>query len=68
MHHGAGVTKRKAKGRPVSRQKRLRQEKGLQRAEAVMDHMEKKVEQSTKKGKRVKERSVRLQLYGYWPV
>lgn len=52
----------------MSRQKRIRQEKGLQRAEMVMDQLEKKHERSGKKGKGIKDRSVSasadLKLYG----
>ena len=38
----------------------MRQEKGMQRAEAVMDKTEKKVERSVVKSKTVKERGVCL--------
>ncbi|KAI9871400.1 MAG: hypothetical protein M1830_002955, partial [Pleopsidium flavum] len=51
VHHGAGITKKKAKGKAVSRSQRRRQEKGLERAEAVMDKTEKKVERNAGKGK-----------------
>ena len=44
----------------MTRQKRIRQEKGLQRAEMVMDQLEKKYERSSKKGKGVKDRRVSL--------
>ncbi|MCJ1474813.1 hypothetical protein MMC13_003473 [Lambiella insularis] len=57
VHHGAGVTKRKGKGKPLSRQQRLRQEKGIERAEVVIDKKERKVERSTVRGKAVNERS-----------
>ncbi|MCJ1386554.1 hypothetical protein MMC17_009680 [Xylographa soralifera] len=57
VHNGAGIVKRKGKGKSLSRQQRLRQEKGMERAEAVMDKKEKKVERSAIKGKAVKERS-----------
>ena len=59
VHNGAGITKRKGKGKPMSRQQRWRQENRSERAEAVMDKTEKKVEKSLVKGKVVKERSVR---------
>ena len=36
----------------------MRLEKGIQRAEAVLDQQEKKVENSARKGKVVKDRSV----------
>ncbi|KAL9119902.1 MAG: hypothetical protein Q9187_003541 [Circinaria calcarea] len=56
VHNGAGISKRKAKSKLLSRHQRIRQEKGMQRAEAVMDKTEKKVEKSFVKGKTVKER------------
>lgn len=40
----------------------MRQEKGMQRAEAVMDKTEKKVEKSVVKSKTVKERGVSFEL------
>ncbi|MCJ1272044.1 hypothetical protein MMC22_011950 [Lobaria immixta] len=55
-HHGAGVTKRKAKGKAMSRQQRLRQERGMERAEAVRDVRAKKVEKSLGRGKVGRER------------
>ncbi|MCJ1284056.1 hypothetical protein MMC26_003387 [Xylographa opegraphella] len=57
VHNGAGIVKRKGKGKSLSRQQRLRHEKGMERAEAVIDKKEKKVERSAIKGKAVKERS-----------
>lgn len=62
VHNGAGITKRKAKGKPMSRQQRRRQENRSERAEAVIDKTEKKVEKSLVKGKVVKERSVRVYI------
>ena len=59
VHHGAGITKRRA-GKPLRRQQRLRHEKGMERAEAVMDKVAKKVENGKAKEKVVKERSVRI--------
>ncbi|MCJ1375733.1 hypothetical protein MMC20_006970 [Loxospora ochrophaea] len=56
VHRAAGITKRKAKGKPLKRQQRLRQEKGLGRAETNLDKIEKKREKSIHKGKKVKER------------
>ena len=56
--HGAGITKRKPKAKPKSRQQRLRQEKGVAKAEKVIDRTEKKVAKSLDKGKTLKERSV----------
>ncbi|MCJ1433263.1 hypothetical protein MMC27_002622 [Xylographa pallens] len=57
VHNGAGIIKRKGKGKSLSRQQRLRQEKGMERAETVMDKKEKKVVRNAMKGKAVKERS-----------
>lgn len=59
VHNGAGITKRKGKGKSVSKQQRRRQENRSDRAEAVMDKTEKKVEKSLVKSKVVKQRSVR---------
>ncbi|MCJ1411301.1 hypothetical protein MMC19_005389 [Ptychographa xylographoides] len=56
-HHGAGIVKKKGKGKALSRQQRLRREKGLERAEAVMDKTERKLQRSSVKVKVVKERS-----------
>ncbi|KAI9790709.1 MAG: hypothetical protein M1816_004850 [Peltula sp. TS41687] len=56
IHHGAGVTKRSKRKAPVSSKKRKRHEKGIERAELVMDRLEKKVARSMGKGKSVKGR------------
>jgi len=58
IHQGAGVVKRSKKGRTMSTKARRRQEKGLERAEAVMDKTEKKVAKSIGKERTVKERRV----------
>ncbi|EAS28058.3 uncharacterized protein CIMG_09262 [Coccidioides immitis RS] len=52
--HVAGVSKKKQKRQ--TRAQRLRQEKGLERAEIVMDKTEKKVAKSMNRGKVVKAR------------
>ncbi|KAL2357561.1 Alb1-domain-containing protein [Cryomyces antarcticus] len=52
----AGISKRK-KQKPMSRQQRLRHQKGLERADIVIDKTEKKIAKSAIKGKVVKERS-----------
>lgn len=54
----AGVTKKQAKPKPKSRSQRFRQQKGLERAEIVIDQLEKKVAGSVKRGKNVKSRRV----------
>jgi hypothetical protein len=52
-----GVTKRKSKrGNAKTRGQKMRQERGLQRAEAVMDQMEKKVEGAKQREGRRRER------------
>ena len=58
IHHGAGVSKRKAKQKPLSHAQRQRREKGMARAEAVLDQMERKVDRSRKKEKVMRGRSV----------
>lgn len=50
--------KRKGKGKNLTRHQRLRQEKGMERAETVLDKREKKVERSVGKGKAMKQRNV----------
>ncbi|KAL4939709.1 hypothetical protein BDV06DRAFT_198307 [Aspergillus oleicola] len=52
----AGVTKRQSKPRNKSRMQRLRQQKGQDRAEAVMDQLEIKVAKSNNRAKMVKNR------------
>ncbi|MCJ1313952.1 hypothetical protein MMC25_007632 [Agyrium rufum] len=56
-HANNGITKKKSKGKPLSRQQRLRLEKGLERAEVNLDKLESKVERSLGRNKRVKDRS-----------
>jgi hypothetical protein len=51
-----GITKRN-KSKPLKRQQRLRQIKGMERAADVMDRMELRVQKSVVKEKKVKERS-----------
>jgi Alb1 len=58
---GAGVTKKKSskRGNAKTRGQKLRQERGLQRAEAVMDQLEKKVKEAREReGKRRERRKV----------
>jgi hypothetical protein len=59
VHQGAGVSKKSKNGRKsvLSAKARRRQERGLDRAEAVMDKKEKKVEKSKGRAKTVQERS-----------
>ncbi|KAL4930956.1 Alb1 domain-containing protein [Aspergillus undulatus] len=52
----AGVTKKQAKPRNRSRTQRLRQQKGQDRAEAVLDQLEIKVAKSKNRAKTVKNR------------
>ncbi|EEQ89940.2 uncharacterized protein BDCG_05060 [Blastomyces dermatitidis ER-3] len=53
--HNAGITK-KSKSKQLTRAQRRRQEKGMERAEFVMDKTEKKIAKSLGKGRVVKER------------
>ncbi|KAL9056758.1 MAG: hypothetical protein Q9162_002729 [Coniocarpon cinnabarinum] len=55
--HASNVQKPQQKKKPLRRNQRLRVERGLQRAEIVMDQMERKVSHSYKKGKVIKNRS-----------
>ncbi|PYH31829.1 Alb1 domain-containing protein [Aspergillus neoniger CBS 115656] len=52
----AGVSKKSSKGKAKTRAQRLRQQKGVERAEAVMDQLEKKVVKSEGRAKSVKAR------------
>jgi hypothetical protein len=57
VHQGAGVSKKSKNGRKsvLSAKAKRRQEKGLDRAEAVMDKKEKKVEKSKGKANSARE-------------
>ena len=59
IHQGAGISKKSKNGRKavLSAKAKRRQEKGTDRAEAVMDKKEKKVEKSKGKAKTVQERA-----------
>ena len=59
IHQGAGVTKKSKNGRKsvLSTKAKRRQEKGLDRAEAVMDKKEKKIEKSRGRAKNVQDRA-----------
>ena len=59
VHQGAGVSKKSKNGRKsvLSAKAKRRQEKGLDRAEAVIDKKEKKIEKSKGKARNVQERS-----------
>ncbi|KAL4998669.1 Alb1-domain-containing protein [Aspergillus recurvatus] len=52
----AGVSKKQSKPKARSRSQRLRQQKGIERAEAVMDRHEIKVAKSSQRAKAVKNR------------
>ncbi|PNS19336.1 hypothetical protein CAC42_2513 [Sphaceloma murrayae] len=52
----AGISKKK-KGKPLTRQQRLRQEKGMERAEQNLDKLSKKVADSHFREKKVKTRN-----------
>lgn len=57
--HKSGVQKVKTQKKLLRRNQRLRHEKGVERAEAVMDQLQKKVGESKQKGKAIKDRRVR---------
>ncbi|GAD99951.1 hypothetical protein ANI_1_714124 [Paecilomyces variotii No. 5] len=57
-HVNSGITKKKSKSKPKTRAQRLRQEKGLERAEIVMDQLEKKVNKSLERGRSINRRKV----------
>jgi len=59
VHQGAGVSKKSKNGRKsvLSAKAKRRQEKGLDKAEAVMDKKEKKVEKSKGRARTVQERA-----------
>ncbi|KAI9375239.1 Alb1-domain-containing protein [Aspergillus egyptiacus] len=52
----AGVSKKQSKPKAKSRAQRLRQQKGMDRAEATLDRLEKKVAKSENRAKTVKSR------------
>jgi uncharacterized membrane protein YdfJ with MMPL/SSD domain len=54
----AGVSKKQSKAKAKSRAQRLRQQKGMDRAEAIMDQLEIKVAKSENRAKTVKSRRV----------
>ncbi|KAF7959759.1 hypothetical protein EAE96_001368 [Botrytis aclada] len=55
-HQGAGVNKKKS-GRQLSSKAKKRQNKGMDRAEAVMDRTSTKIEKSKYRGRNVQERA-----------
>lgn len=58
-HANAGVLKKRLKPKAASRTQRLRQQRGMERAETVMDQREKKIAKCIGKAKKVKVRKVR---------
>ncbi|BAE63072.1 ribosome biogenesis protein Alb1 [Aspergillus flavus] len=54
----AGVAKKKSKAKALTKAQRARQQKGIERAENILDQLETKVEKSVKRGKTVKARRV----------
>jgi len=56
---GSGVSKKKHQ-KPLTRQQRLRKEKGIARAEAVVDQLENKVVKSKSSARVIKSRAVRV--------
>ncbi|KAH8705359.1 Alb1-domain-containing protein [Talaromyces proteolyticus] len=57
VHASAGISKKKSKTKAISRAQRLRQQKNIERAEAVLDQLENKVAKSAGRAKIVKARS-----------
>ena len=53
------MSKKAKRGRAVSSRARKRQEKGLEKAELVLDRLEKKIEKSADRARTVKDRRVR---------
>jgi uncharacterized protein YaiL (DUF2058 family) len=54
----AGVQKKKINGKRMTKAQRLRQQKGMDRAEAVLDRLEIKKAKSLDRAKSIKERRV----------
>ncbi|KAK5709638.1 hypothetical protein LTS12_028065 [Elasticomyces elasticus] len=52
----SGVTKKQPKAKALSKAQRQRQQKGMEKAEMVVDQLEKKVDRSLTRGKSVKAR------------
>ena len=57
-HANAGVTKKKPTAKKLTRTQRLRRQKGIERAEKVLDRLEVKIKKSEGKAKKVKARKV----------
>lgn len=55
---GAGI-KKSTKQKPMSRAQRLRKEKGIARADIVINKLSKKVDTSKGRAKKIKDRAVR---------
>lgn len=54
----SGISKKQSKSKAKTRAQRLRQQKGMERAEAVVDQLEKKVTKSVGRAKAIKNRRV----------
>jgi hypothetical protein len=59
VHANAGISKKKSKGKALTRAQRLRQQKSIERAESVMDQLETKVSKSIGRAKVVNARRVK---------
>lgn len=57
-HANAGVTKKKPTAKKLTRSQRLRRQKGIERAEKVLDRLEVKIKKSEGKAKKVNARKV----------
>ena len=60
LHHAenAGVSKQRKKSKPLTRQQRMRQQKGIEKADAITGKLEKKVQDSRTRGKRLQARRI----------
>ncbi|KAI1432661.1 Alb1-domain-containing protein [Xylaria sp. CBS 124048] len=56
IHHGAGVSKKQKKGRTLSSKARKRQEKAQDRAVAILERTEKKLDQSKDQSRTIQKR------------
>lgn len=62
----SGVTKKQPKAKALSKAQRQRQQKGMEKAEMVVDQLEKKVDRSLTRGKSVKARRVCVAVDTPW--
>lgn len=63
----AGISKKKSKTKALTRAQKLRQQKGIERAESVMDQLETKISKSIGRAKAVNARRVRKCIWVFVP-